>query len=169
MNKTINTAISDDFDYNNLSNITSTFYKISDEDNILKYKGSSLSCNYDTKLNLYFDIKSQDFLYDNFKNNFYQTMYYLTSTDISGLYTYSKYTVNVKDDKLCFSINDIAPQNLDRIFLLNVWNYGADKEIMYPYSPMTYIFKTINSDDKKLANLSKSMYWYWNAANEYLK
>lgn len=169
LTKNINTLLSDTFDYNNLTDISSNMYKISDENDVLKYKGASLTCDFDTKLNLYFDIKSQDFSYENYKKNAYQTLYYITSTDIGGMYTYSSYATDLKDGKMCFSINNIPAQNLDRVFLLDIWTYGSNEEIVYPYSPMTYIFKAANSENKNLSNLVKSMYWYYDAAKTYTK
>lgn len=119
---------------------------------------------------MYFEAKSKNFDYNNYKKNSFQDLYYITSTDLAGMYSYSDaYSSSIKNDKICFKINSIPAQDIDKVFLLNVTAYSSESKIMFPYSPMTYIFKGVNSSDKNLSNLCKAMYWYWDAAEKYTK
>ena len=90
----------------------------------------------------------------------------LAYLDGDSMENYKNYDSKIKDGKLCISVYDILPQNFDRIFSYSVFKEG-EGTFSIPFSPMQYFFKAMKSKDGKLANLSKAMYWYWDAAKTY--
>ena len=82
-------------------------------------------------------------------------------------YDFINYSVKDVDNRFAISIKDISSLNLSSIYYIGVYNYDKDEEIYFCYSPMFYIAKAIESEDKDLANLCKAMYFYNMAAKEY--
>lgn len=153
------------YDYDNFYD---NFYMNSDENTDIKYYGESLVCNDFTQMNIYFSLKSPNESYDGYaKGNISSgVMTDLAYLDGDSMENFKNYDSKIKDGKLCISVYDILPQNFDRIFSYSVYKEG-EGTFSIPFSPMQYIFKAMKSKDGKLANLSKAMYWYWDAAKTY--
>ena len=100
-------------------------------------------------------------------------------------YTFS-YTTNGKtcevtpvqktiDDKELYlvEIPDIKSYLLDKDIVVTIKSKAQPKStgIKMSYSPFSYCYaaSVLHSDKESLINLTKSLYWYWDKANQYMK
>ena len=127
------------------------------ENNDFKYYGASLVCKSDTGMKLYFENKNS-----------------LSLKEIE-----KKYDISVKDCKkqvsksingnmICITINDLNATELDDNFVVQITNkQNSSQSMSVSTSPYIYIKKSMDSENAKLINLSKAMYWYSQKAMEY--
>ena len=127
------------------------------ENNDFKYYGASLVCKSDTGMKLYFENKNS-----------------LSLKEIE-----KKYDISVKDCKkqvsksingnmICITINDLNATELDDNFVVKITNkQNSSQSMSVSTSPYMYIKKSMDSENAKLINLSKAMYWYSQKAMEY--
>ena len=127
------------------------------ENNDFKYYGASLVCKSDTGMKLYFENKNS-----------------LSLKEIE-----KKYDISVKDCKkqvsksingnmVCITINDLNATELDDNFVVKITNkQNSSQSMSVSTSPYMYIKKSMDSENAKLINLSKAMYWYSQKAMEY--
>lgn len=160
LNNKINSTMINDYDYANLSRHFYTMY----ETNFLKYYGESLICDDAIAFNLYFNIKDKTLSFDKIKSNIHVSINKYNNGSFDNA---AEYNISEKDGMICTRIENIPVQNMDDIFTCYMWYSDEQNTIFLPCSPMEYIFKAMNSDNTKLANLSKAIYWYWDAAKTY--
>ena len=121
----------------------------------LEYMGSSLICESDTSLKLYFNNKNK-----------------LTEKQIKGRYDISTldknkhdYDTGVDGSIFWIKIKGIKPAELGNVYGVNlVSDYGS---VIVETSPYVYVKKALESGDSRLQNLCKAMWAYGQAAREY--
>lgn len=121
----------------------------------LGYMGSSLICESDTSLKLYFNNKNK-----------------LTEKQIKGRYdigTLDKnkhdYDTGVDGSIFWIKIKGIKPAELGNVYGVNL--VSDDGSVIVETSPYVYVKKALESGDSRLQNLCKAMWAYGQAAREY--
>ena len=123
----------------------------------LEYMGSSLICESDTSLKLYFNNKNK-----------------LTEKQIKSRYDVSMldknkhdYDTGVDGSVFWIKIKGIKPAELGNVYGVNlVSDHGS---VIVETSPYVYVKKALESGDSRLQNLCKAMWTYGQAAREYEK
>ena len=123
----------------------------------LEYMGSSLICESDTSLKLYFNNKNK-----------------LTEKQIKSRYDVSMldknkhdYDTGVDGSVFWIKIKGIKPAELGNVYGVNlVSDHGS---VIVETSPYVYVKKALESGDSRLQNLCKAMWVYGQAAREYKK
>lgn len=123
----------------------------------LEYMGSSLICESDTSLKLYFNNKNK-----------------LTEKQIKSRYDVSMldknkhdYDTGVDGSVFWIKIKGIKPAELGNVYGVNlVSDHGS---VIVETSPYMYVKKALESGDSRLQNLCKAMWTYGQAAREYEK
>lgn len=123
----------------------------------LEYMGSSLICESDTSLKLYFNNKNK-----------------LTEKQIKGRYDISTldknkhdYDIGVDGSIFWIKIKGIKPAELGNVYGVNL--VSDEGSVIVETSPYVYVKKTLESGDSRLQNLCKAMWAYGQAAKEYEK
>lgn len=123
----------------------------------LEYMGSSLICESDTSLKLYFNNKNK-----------------LTEKQIKGRYDISAldknkhdYDIGVDGSIFWIKIKGIKPAELGNVYGVNL--VSDEGSVIVETSPYVYVKKTLESGDSRLQNLCKAMWAYGQAAKEYEK
>lgn len=123
----------------------------------LEYMGSSLICESDTSLKLYFNNKNK-----------------LTEKQIKGRYDISTldknkhdYDTGVDGSIFWIKIKGIKPAELGNVYGVNL--VSDDGSVIVETSPYVYVKKALESGDSRLQNLCKAMWAYGQAAREYEK
>lgn len=123
----------------------------------LEYMGSSLICESDTSLKLYFNNKNK-----------------LTEKQIKGRYDISTldknkhdYDIGVDGSIFWIKIKGIKPAELGNVYGVNL--VSDEGSVIVETSPYVYVKKTLESGDSRLQNLCKAMWAYGQAAKEYQK
>ena len=123
----------------------------------LEYMGSSLICESDTSLKLYFNNKNK-----------------LTEKQIKGRYDISTldknkhdYDIGVDGSIFWIKIKGIKPAELGNVYGVNL--VSDDGSVIVETSPYVYVKKALESGDSRLQNLCKAMWAYGQAAREYEK
>lgn len=123
----------------------------------LEYMGSSLICESDTSLKLYFNNKNK-----------------LTEKQIKGRYDISTldknkhdYDIGVDGSLFWIKIKGIKPAELGNVYGVNL--VSDEGSVIVETSPYVYVKKTLESGDSRLQNLCKAMWAYGQAAKEYEK
>ena len=123
----------------------------------LGYMGSSLICESDTSLKLYFNNKNK-----------------LTEKQIKGRYDISTldknkhdYDTGVDGSIFWIKIKGIKPAELGNVYGVNL--VSDDGSVIVETSPYVYVKKALESGDSRLQNLCKAMWAYGQAAKEYEK
>lgn len=123
----------------------------------LEYMGSSLICESDTSLKLYFNNKNK-----------------LTEKQIKGRYDISTldknkhdYDIGVDGSIFWIKIKGIKPAELGNVYGVNL--VSDEGSVIVETSPYVYVKKTLESGDSMLQNLCKAMWAYGQAAKEYEK
>lgn len=121
----------------------------------LGYMGSSLICESDTSLKLYFNNKNK-----------------LTEKQIKGRYDISTldknkhdYDTGVDGSIFWIKIKGIKPAELGNVYGVNL--VSDDGSVIVETSPYVYVKKALESGDSRLQNLCKAMWAYGQAAREY--
>lgn len=121
----------------------------------LEYMGSSLICESDTSLKLYFNNKNK-----------------LTEKQIKGRYDISTldknkhdYDTGVDGSIFWIKIKGIKPAELGNVYGVNL--VSDDGSVIVETSPYVYVKKALESGDSRLQNLCKAMWAYGQAAREY--
>lgn len=107
------------------------------------FAGATLSLKSETTLSLYFNSATEPTL----------------TCENEG---YTCETKQTGANEYVIRIRGIAAYDLDKVFTVDVNGHPA-----VDYSPMTYCYKSQNSNDVKLANTVKALYKYMLAAKEY--
>lgn len=122
----------------------------------LEYMGSSLICESDTSLKLYFNNKNK-----------------LTEKQIKSRYDISMldknkhdYDTGVDGSIFWIKIKGIKPAELGNVYGVNL--VSDDGSVIVETSPYVYVKKALESGDSRLQNLCKAMWAYGQAAREYL-
>lgn len=123
----------------------------------LGYIGSSLICESDTSLKLYFNNKNK-----------------LTEKQIKGRYDISTldknkhdYDTGVDGSIFWIKIKGIKPAELGNVYGVNL--VSDEGSVIVETSPYVYVKKALESGDSRLQNLCKAMWAYGQAAREYEK
>ena len=123
----------------------------------LEYMGSSLICESDISLKLYFNNKNK-----------------LTEKQIKGRYDISTldknkhdYDIGVDGSIFWIKIKGIKPAELGNVYGVNL--VSDDGSVIVETSPYVYVKKALESGDSRLQNLCKAMWAYGQAAREYEK
>lgn len=123
----------------------------------LEYMGSSLICESDTSLKLYFNNKNK-----------------LTENQIKSRYDISMldknkhdYDTGVDGSVFWIKIKGIKPAELGNVYGVNL--VSDDGSVIVETSPYVYVKKALESGDSRLHNLCKAMWAYGQAAREYEK
>ena len=123
----------------------------------LEYMGSSLICESDTSLKLYFNNKNK-----------------LTEKQIKGRYDISTldknkhdYDTGVDGSIFWIKIKGIKPAELGNVYGVNL--VSDEGSVIVETSPYVYVKKALESGDSRLQNLCKAMWAYGQAAREYEK
>ena len=123
----------------------------------LEYMGSSLICESDTSLKLYFNNKNK-----------------LTEKQIKGRYDISTldknkhdYDTGVDGSIFWIKIKGIKPAELGNVYGVNL--VSQEGSVIVETSPYVYVKKALESGDSRLQNLCKAMWAYGQAAKEYEK
>ena len=123
----------------------------------LEYMGSSLICESDTSLKLYFNNKNK-----------------LTEKQIKSRYDISTldknkhdYDTGVDGSIFWIKIKGIKPAELGNVYGVNL--VSDDGSVIVETSPYVYVKKVLESSDSRLQNLCKAMWAYGQAAKEYEK
>lgn len=123
----------------------------------LEYMGSSLICESDTSLKLYFNNKNK-----------------LTEKQIKGRYDISTldknkhdYDTGVDGSIFWIKIKGIKPAELGNVYGVNL--VSQEGSVIVETSPYVYVKKALESGDSRLQNLCKAMWAYGQAAREYKK
>ena len=123
----------------------------------LEYMGSSLICESDTSLKLYFNNKNK-----------------LTENQIKSRYDISMldknkhdYDTGVDGSIFWIKIKGIKPAELGNVYGVNL--VSDDGSVIVETSPYVYVKKALESGDSRLQNLCKAMWAYGQAAKEYEK
>lgn len=123
----------------------------------LEYMGSSLICESDISLKLYFNNKNK-----------------LTEKQIKGRYDISTldknkhdYDTGVDGSIFWIKIKGIKPAELGNVYGVNL--VSDDGSVIVETSPYVYVKKALESGDSRLQNLCKAMWAYGQAAKEYEK
>lgn len=123
----------------------------------LEYMGSSLICESDISLKLYFNNKNK-----------------LTEKQIKGRYDISTldknkhdYDTGVDGSIFWIKIKGIKPAELGNVYGVNL--VSDDGSVIVETSPYVYVKKALESGDSRLQNLCKAMWTYGQAAREYEK
>lgn len=123
----------------------------------LEYMGSSLICESDTSLKLYFNNKNK-----------------LTEKQIKSRYDISMldknkhdYDTGVDGSIFWIKIKGIKPAELGNVYGVNL--VSDDGSVIVETSPYVYVKKALESGDSRLHNLCKAMWAYGQAAREYEK
>ena len=123
----------------------------------LEYMGSSLICESDTSLKLYFNNKNK-----------------LTEKQIKSRYDVSMldknkhdYDTGVDGSIFWIKIKGIKPAELGNVYGVNL--VSDDGSVIVETSPYVYVKKALESGDSRLQNLCKAMWAYGQAAREYEK
>lgn len=123
----------------------------------LEYMGSSLICESDTSLKLYFNNKNK-----------------LTEKQIKGRYDISTldkkkhdYDTGVYGSIFWIKIKGIKPAELGNVYGVNL--VSQEGSVIVETSPYVYVKKALGSGDSRLQNLCKAMWAYGQAAKEYEK
>lgn len=121
----------------------------------LEYMGSSLICESDTSLKLYFNNKNK-----------------LTEKQIKGRYDISTldknkhdYDTGVDGSIFWIKIKGIKPAELGNVYGVNL--VSQEGSVIVETSPYVYVKKALESGDSRLQNLCKAMWAYGQAAREY--
>lgn len=121
----------------------------------LEYMGSSLICESDISLKLYFNNKNK-----------------LTEKQIKGRYDISTldknkhdYDTGVDGSIFWIKIKGIKPAELGNVYGVNL--VSDDGSVIVETSPYVYVKKALESGDSRLQNLCKAMWAYGQAAREY--
>ena len=121
----------------------------------LEYMGSSLICESDTSLKLYFNNKNK-----------------LTEKQIKSRYDISTldknkhdYDTGVDGSIFWIKIKGIKPAELGNVYGVNL--VSDDGSVIVETSPYVYVKKALESGDSRLQNLCKAMWAYGQAAREY--
>ena len=121
----------------------------------LEYMGSSLICESDISLKLYFNNKNK-----------------LTEKQIKGRYDISTldknkhdYDTGVDGSIFWIKIKGIKPAELGNVYGVNL--VSDDVSVIVETSPYVYVKKALESGDSRLQNLCKAMWAYGQAAREY--
>ena len=122
----------------------------------LEYMGSSLICESDTSLKLYFNNKNK-----------------LTEKQIKSRYDISTldknkhdYDTGVDGSIFWIKIKGIKPAELGNVYGVNL--VSDEGSVIVETSPYVYVKKALESGDSRLQNLCKAMWAYGQAANGYL-
>ena len=123
----------------------------------LEYMGSSLICESDTSLKLYFNNKNK-----------------LTEKQIKSRYDISTldknkhdYDTGVDGSIFWIKIKGIKPAELGNVYGVNL--VSDEGSVIVETSPYVYVKKALESGDSRLQNLCKAMWAYGQAAREYEK
>lgn len=123
----------------------------------LEYMGSSLICESDTSLKLYFNNKNK-----------------LTENQIKSRYDISMldknkhdYDTGVDGSVFWIKIKGIKPAELGNVYGVNL--VSDDGSVIVETSPYVYVKKALESGDSRLHNLCKAMWAYGQAARAYEK
>lgn len=122
----------------------------------LGYMGSSLICESDTSLKLYFNNKNK-----------------LTEKQIKSRYDISTldknkhdYDTGVDGSIFWIKIKGIKPAELGNVYGVNL--VSQEGSVIVETSPYVYVKKALGAGDSRLQNLCKAMWAYGQAAKEYL-
>ena len=123
----------------------------------LGYMGSSLICESDTSLKLYFNNKNK-----------------LTEKQIKSRYDISTldknkhdYDTGVDGSIFWIKIKGIKPAELGNVYGVNL--VSQEGSVIVETSPYVYVKKALGAGDSRLQNLCKAMWAYGQAAKEYEK
>ena len=123
----------------------------SDEDDGIDFFGSTLSLNTKVDVKVYFTL-SGDASIDDYT-------FTLGSTELTPVSAGSRYYVE---------ISDISSKELDVRSTIEVANNSGEGELTVKTGPYAYIYKALNkSTNEKLQNVSKALYFYSRAAENY--
>lgn len=130
----------------------------------IKYYGSSLNLNTNTNVKNYFELEKGHKIDE-------YTFSYTTNGKTCEVTPVQK-TIDDKELYLV-EIPDIKSYLLNEDIVVTIKSKAQPKStgIKMSYSPFSYCYaaSVLRSDKESLINLTKSLYWYWDKANQYMK